>query len=320
MSGVPWVWPPVNVDVDLDSSDIANVSNVPGATVTDALNTLAIRTPDEAAILASLAPTHWWNANHTVITGGLVDTMVDIGSAPKNFAQVGAARCAVGVDTSGQNYFDFLGAQYYRAGVAADWTPFSDGTVCTYALIISRTAAPTGAEAIVGTVSGDTTKNGFDYYWGFTSATDHGPQHLVCRSTLNQYVIYTESSFLGLSSGLADFLCLAIVRTNGATPPNRTSNGVTNQSIGATMDFNGHRRAWCQRNVTYNTGAAANPLTLGRRADLAAGQFLNARVYDVVLDSKCWSDSECQLWLQYARSRQGLGQQFGWPNVMLPVP
>lgn len=315
MSGVPWVWPPpppAAAPTALTSDDIGNASTVPGATVTDALEHV-IRYPDEAAITAQLAPLHWWNANHTVVSGGLADTLVDIGSAPKDFAQVGAARAAVATDGNGQNYLDFAGSQYYRAGVAADWTFCSNGTACTYAAIMSRTALATGAEALLGTVSGDTTKIGFDIYWGFVSATDQGPQFFVCNAALNVYVVYCENTILGTNVVIA-----AIFRSYGQTAPARTVNGATNTPLGVHHSVNGQPRAQGVRNATYNLGAAANPLTLGRRADLGAGQFLKARVYDVLIHNNAWSDAECDLFLQYARTRQGLTPEFGWPYVLTP--
>jgi hypothetical protein len=349
---VPWTWPPPipsSASTPVSTDDVSNASTVAGATATDALNTLegeitavatsvsqlssggggmpadvfavddtpdllisptgsVIRYPTEAAIVAQLAPLHWWNANHTVITGGLVDTITDIGSSPKNFTQVGAARAAVGVDGSGQNYLNFAGAQYYQAGVAADWTFASNGTACTYAYIFSRTALATTFELIFGTAANDTTKIGFDATWGFASASDQGPYFSVVGGTLNSYVTYTETAILGLNTIVA-----VIVRTFGNTPPPRTSNGVANTPIAVHQSANGQPRSWAPKNLAYNAGPAANTLTLGRRADLAAGQFLNARMYDVLIHNNAWSDAECDVFLQYARTRQSQTPQYGWP-------
>lgn len=310
----PFTWPPTIATSTSDN--IANDSSVAGANVTDALDTLAGQVSaraSEAAIITKLAPMHWWNANHTVVSGGLVDSVTDLGSVPKDFTQVGAARAALGVDGNAQTYLTFAGAQSYRAGVVADWTFASNGTGCTFAYILSRTALALGFEAILGTVAGDTTKNGFDVYWGFVSATDQGPLFQITMSTLNQYVVYCETAFVALNNAVA-----VIVRTFGATPPSRTLNGATNNPIAVSTQLNGQPRASGVRNAAYNVGAPTNPLTLGRRADLGAGQFLNARVYDVLIHNNPWSDAECELWLQYARIRQGLPPQYGWPTALAP--
>lgn len=276
------------------------------------------RLPNEAAILQSLAPLHWWNANHVVQSGGLVDSLVDIGTSPKNFTQVGAARAPLFTDAAGQVSLSLDGvADYYQAGVPADWTFGSNGTGCTFALIGLRDtlSATAFGEAIFGTVSGDTTKNGFDLFWGFVSAVDQGPLFVTTGSTLNTYVLYTETAILGLG-----VVWTVVVRTFGRTPPARIANGVTNNPIGCQMQCFSQTRATCIRNLAYNTGAPTFALTLGRRADLGAGQFFKGKVYDVMIHNDAYSDAEVNLWLQYARIRQGLAPQTGWPFSLVTTP
>ncbi len=323
MSGNPpfGIWPPVVTPVagvtsfnartgavipqagDYSGSLITNDSAVAGLDVTAALNTLQLEAAQlsESQVLAANTPAHWWSSDHTVQTGGLVDAITDIGSVPKDFTQSGVARCATAVDGNGQTYVDFTDANashFYQAGVAADWKFTNDGTACTYAMLFSKPGLATAAEFLLSTGSADTTRIGFDLLWEFTSAADQGVRFEIDAASAGNWVTYVVATM----TPAVRTLFLVIVRTYGPVIVKGALNGVTPITVGAQLHVSGLLRSQASRNAAYNNANPSNTLTLGR-SPVAAANFASMRLYNVMLDSKVWSDDQIDYMFRFARGR-----------------
>lgn len=255
----------------------------------------------EAGIVSKINPRNWWNANHTVESGGLVDTLADIGNTPKDFTQAGAARAPIGTDANGQKYLALDGANdYYQAGLASDWTHLHNGTGCTYALIIAKTALATAVEDILGTGGVDSTLAGFTLRWNYVSASDQGPAMYIAGGSAGNFVVYVETTILAASPAVF----LVIWRFFGGVVASKTIGGVTSIQDDAQLRVGGHMRSRCARNANVSGSNPTYALTLGRAA-AGAANYTAVRIYDAVLDSGVWTDAQCDLFLRYALTRAG---------------
>lgn len=253
--------------------------------------------PGTFSVAGNIAPLHWWRADNTVQSGGLVDTIVDNGSSVKNFTQTGTNRVATGVDGNGKTYLNFVAAasNFYLSGAVADWAFANNGAAFTIAIVMSRSGLATGTEAMLGTCE-DAPNIGLVCSYRFVSASDQGIFFSVCRGTSGQYVVYNEDSSVNTS------LQVVIIRMTGdylsKTIGATTSNAATGQ-----IRRNAILKSTSARNPSngFNTANPTNVLTLGR--DPAANSnYLTARVYDVILDNKCWTDEQCTGYEAYCAS------------------
>lgn len=131
-------------------------------------------------VLSAINPKHYWRADNVVESGGLVDTITDLGTGGKDFTAAGAARSPRALDGNGNYYIDPDGTtDRYTAGAAADWAFLNDGSPYTIGMVLQSPANITGAEAILDTCNAANPNRGF--YWGmaFTSATRWGLEFLI---------------------------------------------------------------------------------------------------------------------------------------------
>lgn len=267
-------------------------------------------------VSTGIAPLHWWRADNTVQTGGLVDTIVDNGSSPKNFTQTSTARCPTAVDSNGNTYLDFDGtADYYTAGVAADWAFSSNGGPCTVAVVMSRSVLATASQYIVGTGGADSTLVGFDVWLTYTSATAQGPAAAWSKGTNAQFVVY------GSELSVVANMQVWIFRIVGTGSLSSSLGGVTTQPASLTMRRNGVQLQFSPRNPnhTYVSSNPNNTLHMGRQA--GGGAFWRGPVYEVIVDNKIWTDEQCIAYESYAANRYVISgfpaqQTLGVSNVL----
>jgi hypothetical protein len=251
-------------------------------------------------ISTSIAPLHWWRADNTVQTGGLVDTIVDNGTSPINFTQTGAARCPVATDGLSHDYLAFDGAaDYYLAGVASNWAFMSDGTTNTLALIFAQPTIAGADQTLIATAGFDPSKIGFELIWSVVSSTQQGPSYAVSRASSPNYVLFVEDR------SLYQPIQVFILRNVGAGLELRNLGGCTSGANTVQVRRNGVMRTTSYRNASFgfNSAAPSHTLSLGARNTGAQTQFSSARIYDVVLDNKVWSDDQCLVFERYARGK-----------------
>ena len=251
--------------------------------------------PGVFSVAGNIAPLHWWRANNTVQTGGLVDTIVDNGSSVKNFTQTGAARTTTALDANGKIYLAFNGTtQYYTAGVAADWTFANNGTPSTCVVVLAKPSLATALEGVVGTGGADASRVGFDTTWGFASSTNQGLSWSIGRGTAGQYVAYLANGYVNLN------VQVWIIRVAGEYL-GQTLGGVTAESYQATARINGVDQVTSIRNASnaFSTASPSFPLTLARLSSTSTN-YTNCRVYEVIVDNKLWTDEQCLGYEQYA--------------------
>lgn len=248
-------------------------------------------------VAVDINPLHWWRGDNTVQTGGLVDTIVDNGSSPKNFTQTGAARSPTAVDGNGQTYLALDGvADFYQAGAVADWKFLNDGSPWTVALIFQRTAAIVAIEALIDTTDLTTNSTGMFAALNIVSGVQ-GPQAAITKSSPTNYVQVLNSFILDTT------LQVVLIRHKGQSIA--VSAGVTDIPVDIRMSRNGFEVSTCTNNTTPSPYANTNPsftLTLGRRSS-TAGSFSAARIYDVIVDNKCWSHRMQLGFENYAHSK-----------------
>lgn len=254
-----------------------------------------------ASVGSAINPLHWWRADNTLQSGGLVDTITDNGSSPKNFTQTGVPRAPTATDGNGQVYLALDGtADYYVAGAVADWAFLSNGTPSTIALIIARPSLATIDETIMGGFAFDPTKIGTELLWSFASAAVQGPSFAIAGAVSANYVLFCEDRALNQA------VQVLIIRNAGNGLDLRVLGGCTSGANGIQMRRNGALRTTSYRNASAAFSASNPTYTLSLGARNAAGtvtQYTKTRIYDVVCDNKVWSDDQCLLFEAYARGK-----------------
>lgn len=274
-----------------------------GATVVGSV----LAPPTTADITSRITPLHWWRADNTVQSGGLVDTIVDNGSSAKNFTQTGTARCPTAVDGDGDTYLAFDGANdYYTAGVTSDWTFTTNGSPWTMAVVTSR-AAPAGAnEDIVGSGGTNPANIGAAFTWVVTSATAQGPFWAVGNASGSTYTLFIENRLIGSGKELFIFRVFGDVTFASV-------GGVSSGTITVQLRRTGFLAATSYRNTGqgFSASTPSQPWTLGRRAG-AATDYTNARIYEVITDNKCWTDEQVAIYESY------VGSNYAIPALVSP--
>lgn len=261
-------------------------------------------------IITDSAPLHWWLASNNTQTGGLVDSLNDLGSSPKNFAQAGAARAPIATDGDGLQYLALDGAvDFYQAGAVADWKFLSyinEPLVSrgfTIAMIFNRTVAFTAEEMLLDTCNAASASIGFcirhmtDGVGAGQAMT--GPGFFIGNGA--------GASSLGMVSRGRPYLTKEVLVI-------RFSN--ENGGSGGTLDPGGAnaptamdgimRRNGSTRSFTRHGGSAdstTNPsfvLTLGRRAS-TADRFSAARLYEILMWDYPLSDRQVAAYEERAR-------------------
>jgi hypothetical protein len=251
------------------------------------------------SVANNIAPAHWWRADNTIQTTGLVDTIVDNGTLPVHFTQSGAARCPTAVDGLGNTYLAPDGAvDFYTAGSVSDWKFLNDGSPWTFAIVYNRNAATAAQETFLDTCDGSTGSTGFSSFILFTSATVQGPVVLITNSTAGQAPLTVES--LVLSTNLS-VLIVRFTGDNSATPVG----SITPNPVDVIMRRMGVLASFCNKKNAFNNANPSFNMTLFRRAG-TADRFTTARTYEFILDNKAWNDNQVQGFEEYARARYGV--------------
>lgn len=252
--------------------------------------------PTFAEVLAAIAPLHWWLATQTTESGGLVDSLNDQGSSPLNFAQAGAARAPLALDGNGNPYLALDGAaDFYQAGAAADWAFLNNGSACTLAIAYHRAALIVADEVLLDCANFTSNNIGLTFFLDFVSAAVQGIRSFVGNG----------------SGGLSPIGCTSLVPSTALTTAvqrfsgdntNASGSGATPLPIDMVLRRKGLLVCTSSRNAnTFNTANPSFTLTLGRQAN-AAGAFSAARIYEIVIDNKAWSDRQVLMWEDYARN------------------
>ena len=261
--------------------------------------------PVAADITTKLAPLHWWRADNTVQTGGLVDTIVDNGSVAKDFTQTGAARCPTAVDGNGNTYLAFDGVtDFYTAGVAADWTFMHTATnESTIALILHQPSALAAGASMLDTGGdGDVTKIGMTLGWTFASAASQGMFYSQQAAVASNYI-----------TNLVDrnpryVKRVWILRAGGGGALSGTTGNVTSNLYAAQFNDTGTPRAWCAKGTAAQSSASPSfTLTLGAGSGGTSAKS-PARIYEVVVDNKLWTDEQVAFFEAYAGAKYGFAE------------
>lgn len=252
------------------------------------------------SVANNIGPAHWWRADNTVQSSGLVDTIVDNGSAPLNFTQTSTPRCPTAVDGLGNTYLAPDGSvDFYQAGVAADWAFLHNGSPFTVAIVFQRAALIVATETLLDTANGSSANIGVALGLSYVSATVQGPFFYIGAGSLGNQVQALIQKIPNTN------LEVLIVRHNG---DGTVINTAVDRPIDATMRRGGRLAGVSQRNTggtAYSASAAAGALTLFR-ASAGSTLFGAARVYDIIVDTKAWNDNQCVGYEEYARVRYGV--------------
>lgn len=254
------------------------------------------------SVPVDINPLHWWRGDNTVQSGGLVDTITDNGSSPKNFTQSGAPRCPTAVDGNSRTYLAPDGSvDFYTAGVASDWKFLNDGSPWTVMLVFHRTALISAIEFLLDTTDGTTGSTGFYTLLSYTSATKQGPQSAITFSS-GSNLVQLVNSFIPNTS-----LQLLILRHTGWNYAVTLGTG-SSVAVDLIMRRNGVLVNQCGPGGSVPAYVNTNPLsalTLFRRS-VTSGNFSSARLYDCIVDNKAWSDRQVAGAEAYARAQYGV--------------
>jgi hypothetical protein len=248
------------------------------------------------SVATDIAPMHWWLASINSQTSGLVDSLTDQGSTPRNFTQSGTPRSPVATDGNGKTYLALDGSNdYYQAGAVADWKFLSDGSAFTIAMVYHRTALITGTETLLDTTDTTSTQTGLTLFLDYNTSTSQGVRSFIGASSAG-------NSPLGCTSRVPDTNLTTVLWRFYGNNTNASGTGATPTPVDS------HLR---RRGIVVSTSAVnANPfantnpsytLTLGRRSN-TSGFFCAARVYEIVIDNKAWSDRQVLGYEAYAQS------------------
>jgi len=268
------------------ASDAQADADAAQATANAALSAATVFDPD-----IEIDPLHWWRATDVTESGGLVDSLNDLGSLAKNFAQVGAARAPLGTDVNGKVYLDLTAADSYLAGVAADWAFLNNGEPFTIAIVYHRPTLLTATETLLQTGAGLSANTGISVSLVYSTAALQGPVCWVQRAS-------GGTSAIGVSHSVPSTVIeTLIIQNNGSAQTALTVNGFVQTSPDMVMRRRGREVSRATRSQTHSTANPANALTL-------AG--ITTRIYEVVVDNKPWSERQALGWEDYARSRYAI--------------
>lgn len=247
-------------------------------------------------IASDINPLHWWRADNTVQSGGLVDTIVDNGSSPLNFTQTGAARAPTAVDGNSKTYLALDGANdFYQSGAVSDWKYLNDGSPFTIAIIYHRNALITAPEMLLDTTNFTSGSTGFCMFLDFVSSTVQGIRCFVSNGVGGTSPIGATSRVPSTS-----LTCLVVRYFGDST--NHSAPGFVNLPIDLMLRRHGALVATCAKNAnTFNNISPSFTMTLGRQSN-SAGAFTSARIYETLIDNKAWSDRQILGFETYART------------------
>lgn len=272
------------------------------------------------SVAANINPKHWWRANNVVATGGLVDTIVDNGTGAKNFTQTGAARAPTAVDANSKTYLALDGtADFYTAGVAADWKWMHDGTKMWTLFIVMQppTLSTTGTyQAVLATSIYSSSATGVEFSIGLNGGDAGGfPNRYftelgIWGGAIRNYAIWNVAT-QDTRKGVYGVRCTAFnspgqgvdwTAFSAAFADNRQS-----QSL---QIWKGDAMLASSRSPDSGTVAylsAANPNGALRLSGFTDGPKLTgAKIYEVLLTDRALSNREMQQYAYYAEAAYGL--------------
>jgi hypothetical protein len=255
-----------------------------------------------------LAPLHWWKASNNSQTGGLVDSVTDTGSSPKNFTATGANRAATGTDANGLTYLALSGS-LYQAGAAADWAFMSNGSPWTMMVVINKTAFTSGVfEAFLATMTYSSSGHGLRFSLvantnlpgptpiaGWEMSIHNGGGIIVSPYLRNPaptgvQVACWQYSGYGVASQTSEFTSITGTSVMRALRLNLNGEYVT-----ATGDSNAARA------TTPDTA-----LTLGAFGSGSGFTKATVRFYELMLLNRTVSDQQVQQYAAYAAATYGI--------------
>lgn len=241
------------------------------------------------SIATDIAPLHRWRASGTVQTGGLVDTITDVGSLPKNFSQILGARAPTAVDGAGDTYLALDGiSDYYLAGAVGDWDYLHNGSPWTVAIVYHRTAQ-VATEDLLDTCDHNAGLAGASIFLRFGSATAYGPAAIIAAAVAGQTCAAVESQE---SNSIGTLKQLIVFRMTGDNSNAIPLGDTAPSPVDMILRRLGMLVSTCAKSTHAFSGSnSAFTLALGRRAN-TAGQFSAARIYEILIDNKAWSDRQ----------------------------
>ena len=275
----------VDVDISIGALSSGQLLTYNGSQITS--------TPPGAAfsIATDIAPLHRWRASGNVQTGGLVDSITDVGSSPKNFIQIFGARAPVATDADGDTYLALDGvADFYQAGAVGDWNFLHTGAPWTIAIVYHRTAQ-TATEELLDTCDHNAANAGMSVFLQFGGAGAYGPAAVITAAVVAQSCIAVQSLESNSIGTIKQLIVFRMTGDNSGTIPlgDRAPSPIDMilRRLGMLVST-GSKSAHA-----FSGAASAFTLTLGRRAN-TAGQFSAARIYEILIDNKAWSDRQIE--------------------------
>lgn len=255
--------------------------------------------PAPFSVADDIAPMHWWRASDVLESGGFVDALVDQGSLPIDFTSTGAARAPVNVDADGNAYLALDGvASFYTSGGAPDWTFLSDGSPFTIAVVCHRTALITRNEVLLDTVNLSLSDTGIALYLEYASASVQGVKFFVGAPG--------PKIPISAISRVPDLEKTCLVLRQSGTHTDVTTGSHTPIAVDLILRRRGADICIAAKSdIDYSTASPAGPLTLGRQTAAAAG-FSAARIYEIIVDDKPWSDRQIHGFENYVRMTRNL--------------
>jgi len=155
------------------------------------------------SVVTQINPLGYWRGDNTVQSGGLVDSVTNLGTggAALNFTAAGAARCPTGTDAFGNVYLAPDGvADFMQAGAAIDWAHLINGTPWTMGCVLEITGAPAAGGYLLQTSNGAGAANQYRLFWTRVSATQYGPTSTIFQGgigpvTQSEYLSPTTNRF-----------------------------------------------------------------------------------------------------------------------------
>ena len=252
------------------------------------------------SVASEISPIHRYLASVVTESGGLVDSLNDQGTAPLNFTQVGAARAPRALDTAGRPYLALDGvADFYQAGAVADWAFLNNGAPFTIAIAYHRTALIIANEVLLDSCNFTAANIGHSVFLAFVSAAVQGVRSFVANGAAG-------NSPLGCTSLVPSTTLNCIVQRFSGDNTNTSGTGATPLPVDMVLRRKGLLVGTSARNAnTFNVANPSFTLTLGRQANAAAA-FSAARIYEICIDNKAWSDRQVLGWESNARSAYGI--------------
>jgi hypothetical protein len=260
------------------------------------------------SVATDIAPLHWWRADTTAQSGGLVDAITDNGSAPKDFTQTGAARCPTATDANGKTYLAFDGlVDFYQAGTASDWKFLNDSTPWTICVVLHNPTNLNADSTLLDTCNyfATASQTGFFIMQQFvaSSPAEWGAVSSIVNGTVGVVTVGDHDIDLNVRTLVFRNHGLGGIGFVGPMVGDFTFGSRTSSPDQFEMRRNGTRRAASKvatPGAEYSSNNPTNTLTLARRSG-TSDKFGSARIYEILMTNKELSDRQVLGWENYAR-------------------